>query len=81
MDNKDTQQAASFSQDQLSDLIWSHTKSQLIYVAAKFEIADLLKDGPKDAQALARSTKIDPQILYRLMRGLAWVGLVVHFVP
>ena len=26
----------------------------------------------------ARSTKIDPQILYRLMRGLAWVGLVVH---
>lgn len=47
-------------------------------MAAKLEIADLLKDSPKDAQALARSTKINPQILYRLMRGLAWCGLVVH---
>jgi hypothetical protein len=75
---KDNLQATSSPQDQLSDMIWGFTKAQLIYVAAKLEIADLLKDSPKDALALARSTKINTQILYRLMRGLAWCGLVVH---
>jgi Dimerisation domain len=77
MDNRDAQPTLT-PQDQLSEMIWSFTKAQLIYVAAKLEIADLLKDSPKDAQALARSTKINPQNLYRLMRGLAWCGLVVH---
>jgi hypothetical protein len=78
MDNKDNQQPALSPQDQLSDLIWSFTKAQLIYVAAKLEIADHLKDSPKDAQTLSLSTKIDAKILYRLMRGLAWCGLVDH---
>ena len=78
MDNKDNLQVTLSPQGQLSDMIWGFAKAQLIYVAAKLEIADLLKDGPKDAQALARSTKINAQILYRLMRGLAWCGLVVH---
>ena len=78
MDNRDTRPTLT-PQDQLSEMIWSFTKAQLIYVAAKLEIADRLKDGPKDAQALAHSIKINPQNLYRLMRGLAWCGLVVHF--
>jgi hypothetical protein len=77
MDN-DNLQATPSPQDQLSDLIWSFTKAQLIYVAAKLEIADQLKDGPQDNQTLARLLNINPQLLYRLMRGLAWVGVVVH---
>lgn len=75
---KDNLQTTLLPQDQLSEMIWGFTKAQLIYVAAKLEIADLLQDDPKDAQTLARSTKINPQILHRLMRGLAWCGLVVH---
>ena len=78
MDDKDNLQATLSPQEQLSDMIWGFTKAQLIYVAAKLEIADLLTAGPKDAQALALSTKINAQVLYRLMRGLAWCGLVVH---
>ena len=78
MNDKDNLQVAPSPQDQLSEMIWSFTKSQLVYVAAKLEIADLLKDGPKDAQTLSPSTKIDARILYRLMRGLAWCGLVEH---
>ena len=71
MDDKNSLQAAPSPHDQLSDMIWSFTKAQLIYVAAKLEIADLLQDGPKDVQSLACSTKINTQILYRLMhRGL-----------
>ena len=78
MNDKDNLQAAPSPQDQLSELIWSFTKAQLVYVAAKLEIADLLKNGPKDTQALSPGTKIDARILYRLMRGLAWCGLVEH---
>jgi hypothetical protein len=77
MDNNNLQATPS-PQDQLSDLIWSFTKAQLIYVAARLEIADQLKKGPQDAQTLARLLNINPQLLYRLMRGLAWVGVVVH---
>ena len=77
MDNSDTR-PTSTPHDQLSEMMWSFTKAQLIYVAAKLEIADRLKDGPKDAQALAHSININPQNVYRLMRGLAWCGLVVH---
>ena len=78
MDNKNNLQTAPSPHDQLSDMIWSFTKAQLIYVTAKFKIADLLQDGPKDAKTPTRSTKIDDQILYRLMRGFAWCGLVDH---
>jgi len=78
MNDNDNLQTAPSPQDQLSDLIWSFTKAQLVYVAAKLEIADLLMDGPKDAKTLSTSTKINTQILYRLMRGLAWIGLVDH---
>ena len=78
MDNKNTLQATPSPHDQLSDMIWGFTKAQLIYVAAKLEIADRLQNGPRDAKTLTRSTKIDAQIFYRLMRGLAWCGLVVH---
>jgi len=63
---------------QLSEMIWGFTKPQLVYVAAKLKIADLLWDSPKDAHMLSTSTKINPKILYRLLRGLAWCGLVDH---
>lgn len=53
-------------------------RSQLIYVAVKLGLADLIGDDSKDAQALARATGIDARVLYRLMRGLAWCGLVRH---
>jgi len=71
-------QTAQSPHNQLSEMIWDFTKSQLVYVAAKLEIADLLWDSPKDAYALAASTKINPKILCRLLRGLAWCGLVDH---
>ena len=68
MENEDNPQATLSPQDQLSDMIWSFTKAQLIYVAAKLEIADILKDSPKDAQTLARSIRIDPQMVTFMTR-------------
>ena len=45
--------------------------TQLIHVAAKLGIADVLKDGPQDASALARAVGAHPRALYRLLRALA----------
>jgi SAM-dependent methyltransferase len=49
--------------------------SQSIYVAAKLGIADLLRDGPRTCEELARDTGTDARSLYRVMRALASVGV------
>jgi hypothetical protein len=49
--------------------------SQAIHVAAKLGIADLLQDGPKSSEELARAVGTDPRALYRLLRALASVAV------
>jgi hypothetical protein len=49
--------------------------SQAIYVAAKLGIADLLGDGSRACEELARDTGTDARSLYRVMRALASVGV------
>jgi hypothetical protein len=48
---------------------------QAIHVAAKLGIADLLKDGSKHSQELARATGAHQGSLYRLLRALASFGV------
>jgi hypothetical protein len=62
-------------QQQLDQMITGYWISQAIYAAAKFGIADLLKDGPKPVAELARTTSTNPDALYRLLRALASVGI------
>jgi hypothetical protein len=47
--------------------------SQAVYVAAKFGIADLLRDGPKSCDALAEATQTNSGALCRVLRALASV--------
>ena len=49
--------------------------TQLVYVAAKLGIADLLKDGPKGCDELSQSLGTHPQTLYRVMRALPSLGV------
>lgn len=49
--------------------------SQALYVAAKLGIADLLKDASKCCDELAKATQVNAHALYRLMRGLASMGV------
>lgn len=49
--------------------------SQLIYVAARLGIADLLNDGAKTAVELAEATGTDAPTLYRVLRALASLGI------
>jgi hypothetical protein len=44
--------------------------SRAVYVAAKFGISDLLTDGPKSSDELARATGTHPSALYRVLRAL-----------
>jgi O-methyltransferase domain/Dimerisation domain len=55
--------------------------TQLIHVAAKLGVADLLRAGPKSSDELATAVSVDPQALYRLLRALASLGIFVETDP
>ena len=59
----------------LSNLVTGFWISQAIYVAAELRIADLLREGPRTSEELARAAGADPRSLYRLLRALASVGV------
>ncbi|WP_435020982.1 methyltransferase [Tundrisphaera sp. TA3] len=62
----------------LQNLIMGKWLSQAVSVAAKLGIADLLKDGPRPCDELARSNQVDEGALYRVLRALASVGVFVE---
>src|SRR4051812_32940103 len=68
-------QAQADNRDALFQMIMGFRISQMIYVAVKLGIPDLLKDGPKDANELARQTGTHGESLYRLLRALAGLGI------
>ena len=59
----------------LTQMITGSLSAQAIYVAAKLGIADLLADGPRRADELARTTETDAPSLYRVLRALASHGV------
>ena len=63
---------------QLDGMITGYWISQAIYAAAKFGIADHLKDGPKSVDELAEATSTNADALYRLLRALASKGIFVE---
>ncbi|MBD2612488.1 MAG: methyltransferase [Nostoc sp. ZfuVER08] len=54
---------------------------QSIYAAAKLGIADLLKDGSRSCEDLASVTSTHEGSLYRLLRGLASMGVFAETEP
>jgi len=66
---------------QLDRMITGYWLSQSIYAAAKFGIADLLKNGPLPVDELAQKTSTNPDALYRLLRALASVGIFAEGPP
>jgi len=49
--------------------------ARALSVAVKLGIADLLKEGPKSSEELAKATKSHPPSLYRVLRALAAEGV------
>ena len=62
-------------QVQLVNLTTGGWVAQMIAVAARLGIADLLQDGPRQPDDLARAAGVNPDALYRLLRALASVGI------
>jgi len=59
----------------LTQMMMGYRVTQLIYVAAKLGIADLLRDGPRSVGELALATQTHERSLYRVLRALAGVGI------
>lgn len=62
-------------QEQIGRLLTGNWITQALYVAAKLGLADLVKDGPRGATELAAATATHGPALYRLLRGLASLGV------
>jgi hypothetical protein len=61
--------------ERLFQMITGFAVSRAVYVAARLGIADLLKDGSKGTDELAKSAGMDSAALFRLLRFLAGQGV------
>lgn len=59
----------------LRQLIMGFRVTQLIHVAAKLDIADHLRLGPRTPHQLAQVVGAEPRALHRLLRALASLGI------
>ncbi len=64
--------------EMVSKMIQGYRNSQLIYLAAKLGIADLLATGPKSIGEIVSSSGAHAQALHRIMRGFVLCGLVIQ---
>jgi hypothetical protein len=61
-------------QAQVDRMLTGYWVSQAIHVAAKLGVADLVMDGSRTADELAKATGSNAPALYRLLRALASLG-------
>lgn len=59
----------------LLEMMYGFKISQALFVAAKLQIADILSDGSKTADELAKAAGVNSQRIYHLMRMLVSVGV------
>src|SRR5262249_53032779 len=60
---------------QMNQLIRGYWTTQAIFVAAELQIADLLADGPKHPDELGKEAGVRGDMLYRVLRALASIGI------
>ena len=60
----------------LRQMIMGFRVTQLVFVAARLGIADLLADRARRAEDLATHAGVHPRTLYRLLRALGSIGLL-----
>src|SRR5262245_65131132 len=60
---------------QMNQLIRGYWTTQAIFVVAELGIADFLTDGPKDPDELGRLAGVQGDMLYRVLRALAGIGI------
>jgi hypothetical protein len=68
-------QTSSLPQLALYQIATGHYFSRAIYLAAKLDVAGLLKDGPRGSDDLAAATGTNPTALQRVLRLLVSIGV------
>jgi O-methyltransferase domain/Dimerisation domain len=68
-------------EEEMLRLLSGYWSSQCLYVMAELGIADLLADGPKTADVLAKETQCHADSLHRLLRALAGTGILSEVEP
>jgi hypothetical protein len=63
------------SSSALLEIIYGYKRTQALFVAAKLGIADILSNGPKTADELAKATSANSLSIYHLMRLLVSMGI------
>ncbi|MEG4960903.1 MULTISPECIES: methyltransferase [unclassified Microcoleus] len=63
------------SSSALLEIIYGYKKTQALFVAAKLGIADILSNGAKTADELAKATNVNSRSIYHLMRLLVSIGV------
>jgi hypothetical protein len=61
--------------NQMNQLIRGYWVTQAIYVVAELHISDALADGPKRPEVLAAAAGVNVNMLYRVLRALASMGI------
>jgi len=64
--------------DALVEMITGAWKTRVIGEGVRFGIFDLLTNGAKSADSLAKAVGVDEDGIKRLLRGLAVLGLLRH---
>ena len=59
----------------MREMLGGYRITQMLYVAAKLGLPDLLAEGPKTADELAIATNAHGSSLYRLLRALSSTGV------
>jgi orsellinic acid C2-O-methyltransferase len=62
----------------LQDIVYGYMPAQILYVAARLNVADELADGSRTLTELATATSTHPPSLRRLLRGLAALNVVTE---
>ncbi|MFO0075570.1 MAG: methyltransferase [Cyanobacteriota bacterium] len=65
----------------LQQLLSGAWVTQMLHVAAELQIADLLAEGPREVEELASLTGCHQNSLFRLLRGLASLGIFEETEP
>ena len=61
---------------QMNQLIRGYWTTQAIFVAAELRISDLLSEGPKSPDELGKQAGVKGDMLYRVLRALASIGIL-----
>ncbi|MEM7099093.1 MAG: methyltransferase [Pseudomonadota bacterium] len=58
------------------DLLTGRWRSQILHAGVQLGVVDLLAGGPRSADQVAAELSLNPSNTYRLMRGLASIGIL-----